>query len=103
MTHLIQFFLPRDDNDGQAFPASLFDAVKRELAERFGGVTAFTQSPAEGLWTKDDAGAERDRVFVFEVVAQEFEAGWWRDYRRQLERRFAQDSVLMRVWPIELL
>jgi hypothetical protein len=102
MAHLVQFFLPRENDDGAPFARSLFDAVKHELAERFGGVTAFTQAPAEGLWA-DGPSTDRDRVFVFEVVAQEFEAGWWRAYRRQLERRFGQDSVLMRVWPIELI
>ena len=39
--HLIQLFLPLYDNDGQAFAKPLFDTVRGELTERFGGVTAF--------------------------------------------------------------
>ena len=37
--HLIQLFLPLYDNDGQAFAKPLFDTVRGELTERFGGVT----------------------------------------------------------------
>lgn len=46
--HLIQLFLPLYDNDGQAFAKPLFDTVRGELTERFGGVTAFVRSPAVG-------------------------------------------------------
>src|SRR5687768_4274806 len=38
--HLIQILLPVYDNDGKSFPASRYADVRRELTERFGGLTA---------------------------------------------------------------
>jgi hypothetical protein len=37
---LIEFFLPTSDNDGSPFPKDEFERIRRELTERFGGVTA---------------------------------------------------------------
>lgn len=100
---LIQILLPLDDNEGRPFAANMFQSVKRELAEKFGGVTAFTQSPAEGLWEDGQEEASRDRIVVFEVMAQNIGEAWWRDYRRELERRFRQDEVVIRALPIRRL
>ena len=47
--HLIQILLPLFDNGGQPFPRSDYMRVRSELTERFGGLTAFTRTPAEGL------------------------------------------------------
>ena len=48
--HLVQILLPLTDNEGHPFPREEFEHLKHELAERFKGVTAFLQSPAEGIW-----------------------------------------------------
>ena len=48
--HLVQLLLPVADNAGQRIPASLYEDVANELTERFGGVIAYTRSPAEGRW-----------------------------------------------------
>ncbi|HYE07220.1 MAG TPA: hypothetical protein VEL07_17025 [Planctomycetota bacterium] len=92
---LVQLFLPLQDNDGVAFPASAFERVHAELRERFGGVTAFLHSPAVGAW-KDGDETVRDRVVLYEVMAERLEASWWTAYREDLERRFRQDSVVVR-------
>jgi hypothetical protein len=55
--HLIEILLPLTRRDGSPQPAERFAQVRAELVERFGGVTAFTRAPAEGLW--DDGGRER--------------------------------------------
>ena len=101
--HLVQLLLPVYDGDG----ASLRDEharVRDELAERFGGVTAFTRAPAEGLW-KPAPGAppDRDSVVVLEVMVERLEHGWWADYRRELERRLRQDEVVIRAQEMERL
>jgi len=31
------------------------------------------------------------------------DAGWWRDYRTELERRFAQDTIVIRAQSVTLL
>jgi len=61
--HLVQLMLPLYDNDGRAIDAQLFRKVKEELLERFGGVTAFTRAPAQGLWD-DGQGVRRDDVLL---------------------------------------
>lgn len=101
--HLIQLFLPLRDNDGQAFPKAMYDDVRAELAERFGGVTAFARSPALGLWEDDDGDVQRDDVVLLEVMTDHVDHGWWAAYRKRLEQRFRQDEVLVRATRIERL
>ena len=38
---LVEFLLPTFDNDGRRFPKDEFERVRRELTDKFGGVTAF--------------------------------------------------------------
>jgi len=47
--HLIQLLIPIYDNEGRPFQRDKFDGVRAQLIERFGGLTAFVQSPALGL------------------------------------------------------
>jgi hypothetical protein len=101
---LIQILLPLYDNDGRALARDRYDAVFRTLTERYGGVTAFTRAPAEGAWKEPGGGAvNRDRVVVFEVMAERLDHDWWRAYRRQLESDFRQEKVLIRAMAAEEL
>jgi hypothetical protein len=100
--YLVEILLPLYDNEGRRFAAEEFDRVQRELAEHFGGVTAFRRSPAEGVW-KDGGEESRDRVVVFEVMADSLEREWWRDYRAELERRFRQEKIVIRATEFEEL
>lgn len=101
--HLIQLFLPLYDNAGQVFPRTLFDAVRAELADAFGGVTAYTRAPATGLWEDDAGRVQRDDVLLFEVMAEAIDRDWWTAYRNGLEQRFRQDEVLVRATAVERL
>jgi hypothetical protein len=101
--HQIQLLLPLYDNDGRAFERADFARVRDELAEVFGGVTAHTRAPAEGLW-KDEAGSvSRDSVVAFEVLAEILDRGWWARYRDALAARFRQDEILITASPVERL
>ena len=93
--HLVRILLPLSDNEGRAFPRAEFERVRNELTERFGGVTAFLRSPAEGAWKEDEGAVTRDRVVVYEVMTEQLERGWWRAYRDELARRFRQDELLI--------
>lgn len=100
--HLIQILLPLADNDGAPFPDGLFAAVQRDLAERFGGVTAFTRAPAEGVWRH--AGTRRhDDIIIVEVMAQEIDRDWWRGFRLSLEGIFRQEQIVIRSQVTEML
>ena len=93
--HVVEIFLPSFDTEGRRFGQELYGRVREELIERFGGLTAFTRSPAEGLW-ENDGERSRDEIVIFEVMAEALERGWWANYRRELERRFAQEAIVIR-------
>ena len=101
--HLVQLFLPLQDQEGKRFPKPLYDAVRTELTDRFGGVTAFLRAPAVGAWEDDGGAVQRDDVVLFEVMADHVDHGWWAHYRAELERRFDQDEVLIRATAVERL
>jgi hypothetical protein len=100
--HLVELLLPLYDNEGEPFGPEQFAPVRDELSNRFGGLTAFTRAPAEGVW---DDGGERhhDDVVFYEVMVDELDRDWWQRYRAQLEAAFRQDKVLIRAHRVELL
>jgi hypothetical protein len=100
--HLVQILLPLYDNDGRALSEELFTTIRSELTERFGGLTAFTSAPAEGLW-KSEGRTHHDEIVVFEVMAATLDAGWWQRYRKTLEERFSQNSIMIRAQSTTLL
>lgn len=101
--HLIQLFLPLYDDAGAPLPKAEFDAVRAELTERFGGVTAFVRAPAVGLWEDDGGRVQRDDVVLLEVMAGHIDRAWWSAWRTRLETRFRQDEVLVRATAVERL
>jgi hypothetical protein len=50
MPYLVQILLPIYDNQGSKLASEFYSRVRSELTERFGGLTAYTRAPAEGLW-----------------------------------------------------
>lgn len=101
--HLVQLLIPIYDNAGHPFPRALFDGVRRELTESFGGVTAFVRSPAQGFWKESDTEVVRDDVVMYEVMMETLDRSWWGAYRRQLEERFQQQEMIVRCTEIERL
>ena len=99
---LVTLLLPLYDNEGRAFGDAAFAEVRRELSERFGGLTAYTRAPAEGVW-RDAGRTQRDEVVVLEVMADDLDRAWWADYRRALEGRFRQDEIVVRAQGYERL
>ena len=99
--HLIQILLPLHFCDGSDVPADMFSQVRAELTDAFGGVTAYTRSPASGLWKRTEDEIERDQVIMIEVVSDALDRGWWARYRETLERRFGQEEVHARALAIE--
>ena len=101
--HLVQILLPLYDNDGQPFPPAEYARIRSELTERFGGLTAFARAPAEGFWKEEGDAVAKDDVIVLEVMADDLDAVWWREYRRELEKRFRQDAMVIRAQAVRLL
>ena len=95
LTHLVELLLPLDRRHGGTVPREQIQEVVDTLAERFGGATAFTREPAEGLWKKRIL--VRDRIVLVEVMVESFDESWWRSYRTELEAAFDQEVILIRV------
>jgi hypothetical protein len=100
---LIQLLLPLYDNNKLPFPQAEMDYVRDELAKRFGGVTAFRRSPAEGVWREGEGDVSRDEVVIFEVMTEQLDRQWWASYREELERRFRQEQIVIRATKVEQL
>jgi hypothetical protein len=100
---VIQLLLPLTTSDGGRRPQEQFAEVRTTLTARFGGVTAYSRAPAEGLWVTNDTGVSRDDVIVVEVMAEELDRPWWTEYRKELERQFEQEEIVIRAWEAERL
>ncbi len=98
--YLVQILLPRVTGDDAAQDAR-FARTRSELVAKFEGVTAYVRSSAVGLWTAPDGRVERDEVVMVEVLADEFDRDWWRDYERPLDARFVQEEIHVRALPAE--
>lgn len=99
--HLIQILLPLEE-EGVPFPAEQYDQLEQELTDRFGGVTSFSRTPAEGRW-KQGAQTEHDDIVVLEVMTDHVDRSWWAALRERLTEEFRQDELVIRCQPIERL
>lgn len=100
--NVIEVFLPLDTGRGEPIGPEVIEGLVAGLADRFGGATAYTREPAEGLW-KRATTIERDRIIVVEVMVGDVDQTWWADYRRRLETEFEQESVLIRATLCQML
>ena len=100
--YLIQILLPARSRAGPV-EGGAFAKTREELVAAFEGVTAYTRSPAEGTWVAPDGDEERDDVVMVEVMVEEFDRWWWREFARKLARRFAQEAIHIRALPVEAL
>jgi hypothetical protein len=100
---LIQLLLPLYDNRKEAFGREAFERVREELAQVFGGVTAFMSGPAEGVWKEGGRSVSRDEVVTFEVMCERLDREWWSRYRAELEARFRQKLIVVRALEAEQL
>lgn len=98
--HLIQLLLPVMRDGSQ--DVSLRE-VRARLTSRFGGVTAYSRAPAQGVWVDDANGVVRDDVIIVEVMADDVDRAWWKEFRAYLEARLDQELVVVRATRIEML
>jgi hypothetical protein len=99
---LIQLLLPTGGTASADGLAPLAE-TRRELADRFNGLTAYLRSPAKGFWTAPDGHEEQDDVVMVEVVTDTFDHAWWRTYAVTLAERFGQESIHLRAVPVVVL
>jgi hypothetical protein len=100
---LIQMLLPTRSPRGEAFPDELLRRTRQELVDRFGGVTAYMRAPATGVWTSPDGDVEVDSVVMVEVLSDDFDRGWWKNYAVALKERFRQEAIHIRATVVDVL
>lgn len=100
--HIVELFLPIVRGDGSEVSVDDLGRVLVHLTNQFGGATAFTRSPAAGLW-QQGASIEHDRIVIIEVVVEAIEQQWWQEYRKAIEQEFKQERILIRATPCKLL
>lgn len=100
--HLVQLLLPLRDQDGRPFARSTYRSIRDELTDRFGGLTAYSRAPAEGVWHDGDDVAHDD-IVVYEVMVADLDRAWWTGYRKGLERHFDQEELVVRAQQMERL
>jgi hypothetical protein len=100
--YLIQLLLPLYNNSGMRFDDARYTQVRNELVNRFGGITAYARTPVQGLWHEREHIVQDDLI-IYEIMVEDLNAQWWSDYRKILEDRFQQQSLIVRANPIQLL
>jgi hypothetical protein len=100
--YLLQLFLPLHNNSGDRFGQQTFIDVRDDLVSRFGGITTYIRAPVRGLWQTDGYVVPDDLV-IYEIVVDRLDVRWWREYKRNLEWRFEQKSLVIRAQRILLL
>jgi hypothetical protein len=101
--HLVEIFLPLNSNEGTPLPSSEFRLVREQLVERWGGVTAFTRTPAKGVFLQNGNERAEDEIVVYEVMVERVDKLWWLSYKRDLEVRFRQQEILIRVTAVGVI
>lgn len=101
--HLVQILLPLYDNSGDPFPQREYLQIRDHLTERFGGITAYIHSPAEGLWKETSSSTVHDDIVIYEVMTEQLDRQWWAAYRKELAGRFRQELLIVRVSEVQLL
>ncbi|MDB5258017.1 MAG: hypothetical protein JWM14_2712 [Chitinophagaceae bacterium] len=99
---LIQILLPLYDQDGKPFHGLLYDRVKKELTQTFGGLTAYTRSPASGTW-KDGGKIVKEDIYVYEVMTSEINKEFWKVFKSKWQKIFQQEELIIRTLDITLL
>lgn len=101
--YVVEIFLPKCNNEGLAFRSGLFSCVRQDLVDRFGGMTAFTREPVEGLWDEPEGGKCHDALIIYEVMVPKLDRPWWESYKTDLEKRFAQEELVIRVSTVNVI
>jgi hypothetical protein len=100
---LVQILLPAFGKEGRAIARHIFRETALQLARDFGGVTAYTRAPAEGLWRNKGQKLEHDDIVIYEVMAKSVNPRKWALRKKQLATTFRQDEIIVRSVPFRPL
>ena len=72
---LLQILLALRDDKGRSLPKRHYENVANTLTERFGGMTAYTRTPAEGRWKDSGDTVSEGDIVVLEVMVDMLSSG----------------------------
>lgn len=93
---LIETFImvPKQNNDGKAFPPSKYDNLNREIIEQFGGLTI---EHATGFWS-DGEKVYQDRNYKYIIGIQSLkQVAEILELARYIRKEFKQEAVYVNV------
>ena len=100
---LIQILLPVIEKENEDLPWHLYADIRKELTEKFGGITTYTHSPATGLWKEAADKTVKDEIIIYEIMARDIDGDWWKSYKQMLEIKFKQEEIIIRSSAIDVL
>jgi hypothetical protein len=101
--YLLQIFLPLKNNHGIDFPAEHYTQLTGYLTEKYQGLTAYTRSPAIGLWKQDKSKTVKDEIVIFEVMTNNLNVAELKLLKEDLEKKFKQQEIVIRSFTIEMI
>ena len=99
-SYLVQILLPKETGNGQPISQKWFEALLKELTEKFGGATSFVRAPGQGLWRERRRRRSATISRSIEVMAEELDRAFWRSLRERLERELSQEEIVIRAQEI---
>src|SRR3954465_15424664 len=61
------------------------------------GLTAYSRSPARGVW-KSGQSTKLDDIVVIEIMTAELKRSWWKKYRRELATLYVLKPLVFGVF-----
>ena len=92
---LIQLVLPVYDLKGKRFPKRHYSQLHRKLTDKFGGLTVYDRSPANGFWKQGEGQTVKEKMIVYEVMAATVDLDFWHKLKASLLKKFEQDELLI--------
>lgn len=89
-------YLPLCYNDGKEIEPSKFDQTRKELIDRFSGLSILPGQGAtiEGWW-KFRENIFRDEIRIFRVFTGMENDDFWKMYKTALKDRFQQEEIFI--------
>ena len=98
-----EILLPLRFNDGQPVPDELIAETLLELRDRFGAVSAETQT-IRGLWQHEGKIFRDDLVRIFVDVQDAVEnTEYFQAFKERAKFRFKQLDIWLTTYPVEVL
>lgn len=100
---LFQIFLPLYDQAGDPIPLQNYKDLRKELTEKFGGLTRYSRAPATGVWKDPDDDLAIDKIIVYEVIGESRNRKYWQNLKIGLEKKFDQEEILIRCLDVDII